>query len=158
MSTNSKWKNTSASFRIAIIFSLICVYIFYFITFDFSKDYILLSWPIVISIGIIAFASRMMKTLKYRLQKRFVKTEPFEISKGVSVSLNNLELQYTIEHNIPIAFNPEVVADTVFIMKNLGIKIGLVSFKKGTWVFIMYNKNTSTNELIKICKEIDDMG
>ena len=150
------WKNTSASFRTMIILSLICVYIFYFITFDFSEDYTLITWPIVISIGIIAFSSRMMNTLKYRLQKKFVNKTSSQISESISNSLNHLNLPFTIKHQTLIASNPEVVADTLFIISEPELKIGLVSYKNGTWAFIMYHKDTLKNDLIKICKEIDD--
>ena len=96
-----------------------------------------------------------MKTLKYRLQKRFTAIAPLQISKGVSLSLNDLSYPFSIERNEPIAFNPTVIADYIFIIKNSGIKIGLVPFKKGTWVFIKYDKTTTKNELIKLCMGLD---
>jgi len=149
------WKNTSGSFRIMIIIAIICVYILYFITFDFSKDYTLISWPIIISLGVIVFSYRMWKILKYRLQKKFINKSSSQITEIVSTSLKNLDLPFSIEYNSHIAHNPEIISSALFIVNTLGIRIGLVPVKKDIWVLVMYNKNTSDNDLIKICKEID---
>ena len=156
MSTNSKWKNTFASLIMMSIISIICVNLFYFRYFDYSQDYTLIIWPIGISIALIFLFFRMANTLKYRLQKKFVNKTSLQISESISNSLNRLNLPFSIKHNTRIASNPEIISDTLFIIDTLGISIGQVPFKKGTGVFIMYNKDTTKNELIKICKEIDD--
>jgi glucose uptake protein GlcU len=151
-----EWKNTYASFIVTLILSLIFVNVFCFYFFNYSQNIISIIWPIGISIIIVSLSYRLMSTLKYRLQRKFINKTPLQISKSVSVSLNNLNLLFSIDHQTSIASSPDIIADTLFIVDKLGLKIGLVPFPKGTWVFIIYNNKTLKNELIKICKEIDD--
>lgn len=150
------WKNTYASFIVMLILSLFFIHFFYFNFINYSQNIISIIWPIGISIIIILYSSKIIKTLKYRLQKKYINKTPLQISKSVSLSLSNLYLPFSIEHQTSIASTPDIIADTLFIVDKLGLKIGLVPFPKGTWVLIMYNKKTLKNELIRICKEIDD--